>query len=178
MREPESVVIEAAANGDRRAIAEIVHLYQVPLWRFLRRLVLDADVAEDLTQDTFLRVFTHLGDFRHQSKLSTWIFQVARNLAIDHLRRRDRRPRLAGQEAPDRADPSTIGEMSEINAALGALDENHREALLLVEVVGLTYVEAGIVLGVPAGTVKSRVHHARGALRAWLNESGGASHAL
>jgi RNA polymerase sigma-70 factor, ECF subfamily len=178
MREPEPMVIEAAARGDARAVAEIVGLYQVPLWRFLRRLVMDADAAEDLTQETLIKVFRNLGEFRHQSKLSTWIFQVARNLAIDHLRRRDRRPRMAGIEAPDRADPSVTGTMTEIATALATLDDRQREALLLVEVVGLTYVEAGLVLAIPAGTVKSRVHHARAELRRWLSAEGGSAHAL
>lgn len=123
-------------------------------------------------------MFTHLGQFRHESKFSTWLFQVGRNLAIDHLRRRDRRPRTVSGPLPDRGDPASPHRMLEISSALAALDHRQREALLLVEIVGLTYVEVGIVLGVPPGTVKSRVHHARHALRARLADDEGLSGAL
>ncbi len=167
--EPEPETIRAAARGDQQAFAEIVRGLQAPVWRFLRHLVGDAALAEDLTQETFIRVYRKLGSFRHRAKFSTWVFQIARNAGIDEIRSRERRSRLVRVLRPDRPAVRSGPETGvEVQAALTELSPKLREAFLMVEVLGLTYREAGGALGVPEGTVKSRVHHARAALVAWL----------
>lgn len=171
--EPDPAVIRAAAAGDTAAFVELVHAYQAHVWRFLRHLLGDADLAEDVTQETFIRIYRKLRTFRFRSKFSTWVFRVARNAGIDALRARRRRDRLPDAMAPvarARQDMwQASGELGvEIEAALAALPTKLREAVVLVEALGFTYREAGTALGIPAGTVKSRVFRAREQLVAWL----------
>lgn len=180
MQEPDPATVHAAMAGDLDAFEALVRAYQVHVWRFLRHLLGDAALAEDITQETLLRVHQRLSTYRFQSKFSTWVFQVARNAGIDALRARSRRDRLVtrlvspGQQA---SDPSIRVELA---AALASLAPKLREAVTLVEVFGLPYREAATVLGVPEGTVKSRVFRARGELVRWLRagEGPGASRAL
>lgn len=166
MQEVDPAAVRAAASGDIDAFEDIVRLFQAPVWRFLRDLVGDPHLAEDLTQDTFVRAFTKLPTYAFRSRFSTWLFQVARNVAIDALRARARRTRLLQRVVPPDDDPGPVV-ANELQAALRSLPVNLREALLLVEVVGMTCAEAGQVAGVPAGTVKSRLFHARKLLVAW-----------
>ncbi len=167
--EPEPDTIRAAAAGDQAAFAELVRGLQGPVWRFLRHLVGDAALAEDLTQETFVKVYRKLDTFRFGSKFSTWVFSVARNAGIDELRSRQRRDRLVTALRPRRPTVRPGPETkAEVEAAVATLNPKLREAFLAVEVLGLTYREAGAALEIPEGTVKSRVHHARAALVAWL----------
>jgi RNA polymerase sigma-70 factor, ECF subfamily len=167
VHELEPALIRAAAAGDLVAFEQIVRAYQQHVWRFLRRLVGDAATAEDLAQETFLRVYRALPGFAHRSKFSTWVFQIARNAGLDELRRRQRRERVAAA-VPARGPVGPVGEArAEIEAALAALPVDLREALVLVEVFGLPYAEVAAVVGVPVGTAKSRVHRAREQVQAW-----------
>ena len=165
VEEPDPAVVLAAKSGDVRAFEQLVRAYQAPVWRFLRHLVGDAELAEDVTQETFVRVHRRLGTFDGRSRFSTWLFQVARNAGIDALRARSRRERLELRPSPEVASPEL---RHELDAALAALDRDLREAILVVEVLGLTYVDGGALLGVPAGTLKSRVHRARERLVDWM----------
>jgi RNA polymerase sigma-70 factor, ECF subfamily len=168
VEEPEPALIRAAAAGDLRAFEQLVRTYQQHVWRFLRRLLGDAALAEDITQETFLRVFRRLPTFSFESKFSTWVFQIARNAGIDELRSRQRRSRLASivreSRVPSAAPPET---RVEIEAALASLPVDLRETVVLVEVLGLRYREVSTVLGVPEGTVKSRMFAARSRLHRW-----------
>jgi RNA polymerase sigma-70 factor (ECF subfamily) len=164
--EPDPAVVSAARAGDRRAFELLVRAYQAPVWRFLRRLLGDDELAEDVTQETFVRVHGALPRFDGRSRFTTWLFQVARNAGIDALRARERRDRLPVLTA---SPPSSPEQRHELRAALAALAPDLREALLSVEVLGLTYLEASRMLGVPEGTVKSRVHRARERLVGWLH---------
>jgi RNA polymerase sigma-70 factor (ECF subfamily) len=106
--------------------------------------------------------------FESRSKFSTWVFQVARNAGLDAIKARSRRQRTASTigVGPPAADPTA---QAELRAALANLSSKLREALLLVEVVGLSYREAGAALGVAEGTVKSRVFAAREQMTVWLH---------
>jgi len=170
LHEPDPGTIRAAADGDLVAFEELVRAYQAQVWRFLRHLLGDASLAEDVTQETFLRVFQRLRTFRYRSRFSTWVFQVARNAGIDALRARARQERLARLVPP----PSVVAGAdsgTDIVAALSCLSVKLRESLLLVEVLGLRYREVAQVLGVPEGTVKSRVAQARQRMTAWLADT-------
>lgn len=167
MEEPEPALVRAAAAGDLAAFELLVRAYQEPVWRFLRRLLGDAGVAEDVAQETFLRVFRRLPTFAFEAKFSTWVFQIARNAGVDELRSRQRRISLASLAPPP---PPAVGmaeARAEIDAALASLPVDLREAILLIEVLGLRYHEVARVLGVPEGTVKSRVFSARTRLHSW-----------
>lgn len=169
MEEPEPQVVRAAAAGDLDAFGELVRTYQEPLWRYLRHLVVDPALAEDVAQEAFLKAFRGLDGFAFRSKFSTWLFAIARNAAIDALRRRDRRTEAHRVVAPAE-EPAAPGPAlrSEVAAAVGSLSDKLRDTLLLVEVVGLTHREAAAVLGIPEGTVKSRMYLARRELTDWF----------
>jgi RNA polymerase sigma-70 factor (ECF subfamily) len=167
MQEPEPALIRAAAAGDLGAFERLVRTYQEPVWRFLRRLLGDAGVAEDVAQETFLRVFRRLPTFSFEAKFSTWVFQIARNAGVDELRSRRRRIRLASLAPPPTPAVGMPETRAEIDAALASLPVDLREAVLLIEVLGLRYHEVARVLGVPEGTVKSRVFSARSRLHRW-----------
>lgn len=167
MQETDPQLIRAAMAGDAAAFEQIVRLHQQSVWRFLRRLLGDATTAEDVAQETFLRVYRRLPTYEFRSALSTWIFQIARNAGLDALRARDRDDRLRRAVPPPAATGDAGPVRVEVEAALAILSVEHREALLLVEVLGLRYAEAATVLGVPVGTVKSRVFGARRRIAAW-----------
>ncbi|HEX9889978.1 MAG TPA: sigma-70 family RNA polymerase sigma factor [Nitriliruptorales bacterium] len=167
MEEPDPVMIRAAAAGDLDAFERLVRRYQEPVWRFLRGLVSDRALAEDLAQETFLRAFDRLDSFGFRSRFSTWLFQIARNLAVDSLRRRERRRALPWRVGPNTEPPGPdLG--TELASAVSSLSPKLREALLLVEVMGFSCIEAGAILGIPDGTVKSRLFHARRQLVEWF----------
>lgn len=167
VHEPDPATVRAAAAGDLAAFETLVRGYQAHVWRFLRHLLGDAALAEDCTQETFLRMHRRLRTFRFRSKFSTWVFAIARNAGIDALRARQRRARLVDDLPRPRpaADPS--GRV-EVDAAVASLPDKLREAFVLVEVLGLTYTQAGDAAGAPEGTMKSRVFRAREQLVAWL----------
>jgi RNA polymerase sigma-70 factor, ECF subfamily len=170
--EPEPDTVRAAAAGDLFAFEELVRAYQVPVWRFLSHLLADAALAEDVAQETFLRVFRGLGGFSYRSKFSTWVMHVARNAGTDALRSRARQERL--KAALPRPRPAAAADSgSDVMAAVESLSPKLRESLLAVEVLGLTYKETAGMLGVPEGTVKSRVSQARRQLVRILGEEEG-----
>jgi len=179
VEETDPTLIRAAAAGDLDAFEQIVRLHQQHVWRFLRRLLGDDAAAEDVAQETFLRAFRRLPTFTFQATFSTWLFQVARNAGVDELRARRRRDDLADALRPA-AVATASGEAGqagqarvEIDAALASLPVDLRETLLLVEVLGLRYAEAATVLGVPIGTVKSRMFAARAQLVRWARAGDG-----
>jgi RNA polymerase sigma-70 factor, ECF subfamily len=167
VQETDPVLIRAAMAGDVGAFEQIVRLHQQSVWRYLRRLLGDPAAAEDVAQETFLRVYRRLPTYAFRSRFSTWVFQIARNAGLDELRSRARAERTRRAVRP--AAPSADGPAArvELDAALASLPVDQREALLLVEVLGLRYAEAAVVLAVPVGTVKSRVFGARVRLVAW-----------
>ncbi|HEY8546783.1 MAG TPA: sigma-70 family RNA polymerase sigma factor [Acidimicrobiales bacterium] len=168
MQETDPGLIRRAAAGDIEAFSALVEQHQLQVWRFLRRLLGDEALAEDVTQETFVRVYTRLSSFTFEAKFSTWVFQIARNAGIDELRKRQRQARLA--ETLGRRDLTALPSPEvgvELQMLLDQLPDDLRAALLLVEILGLRYREAGDVLGIPTGTVKSRVHNARVKLHEW-----------
>src|SRR5688572_6559593 len=94
VEEPEPATIRAAMAGDVAAFESLVRAYQLPVFRFLRHLLGDAELAEDVAQETFLRLFRKLPTFAFQAKFSTWTFQVARNAGVDAMRSQARRDRI------------------------------------------------------------------------------------
>ncbi len=174
MQEPDPQVIRAAAQQDEAAFGELVRAYQAHVWRFLRHLLGDDALAEDLTQETFIRIYRKLHTFEFRSKFSTWVLNIARNAGTDELRARQRRARLVDAlsvPAPPRDHTTRI----EIAEAIDGLTPKLRETVLLVELFGLTYREAADVLGIPEGTAKRRVFDARRQLAVALAEGGEAN---
>ena len=141
------------------------------MYRLARRLVRDRPTAEDVTQEAFIHAYRSLGRFRGGSKFSTWLFRITRNCAVDAIRRRERQRRRDQAAAPE---PEAGGDptlRASIDQAIEGLPAELREAFVLIEVIGLSYREAGVVLGVLTGTLKSRMHRARRLLVTALEEA-------
>ncbi|WP_433832712.1 sigma-70 family RNA polymerase sigma factor [Actinoplanes sp. CA-015351] len=157
----------AAARGDREAAAELIRATQFEVSRFLRSLVSDADI-DDLTQETFLRVWRALPEFAGRSSVRTWLFAIARRVAADHVRHVTRRPRVVGVAdwvvTADAADPygrPRFEEQQALTDLLAGLSDERREAFVVTQVLGLSYAEAAEVCECPVGTIRSRVARAR-----------------
>lgn len=161
MDEPDPQVVKAARRGDLRAFETLVRRYQGDVWRLACHLVHNPSVADDITQDAFVRAFRFLPDYRGDAKFSTWLFSIARNCARDEMRRAGRRQRTqdALSPEPEESRPETFS--MEVREALAALPLDLREPLLLIDLAGSSYREVAGALGVPEGTIKSRVHRAR-----------------
>jgi RNA polymerase sigma-70 factor (ECF subfamily) len=154
----------AARGGDPIAAAAFIRSTQADVWRFVAALV-DSGAADDLTQETYLRALRALERFEARASARTWLLGIARRVCADHIRATVRARRLMNRMAAlapramvDDADPSAS---MAAGALLAQLSPQHREAFSLTQVVGLSYQEAADVLGVPIGTVRSRVARAR-----------------
>ncbi|MQA86708.1 MAG: sigma-70 family RNA polymerase sigma factor [Streptosporangiales bacterium] len=164
----------AAGRGDEAAAAAFVRASQADVWRLLAHLAGRA-VADDLTQETYLRAFGALRRFRGESSARTWLLSIARRTAADHLRSRARRPQVvgdAGETPPDKtAEPDPAGGVA-IRMLVQSLEPERRDAFVLTQVLGLSYEEAAQVCGCPVGTIRSRVARARHDLVAALRDGG------
>ena len=187
---PDETLLERFQAGDTRAFEELLQRYRGPIFNFVLRSVRDRERAADLTQETFLRVVQRADSFRGGSKLSTWIYAIARNLCIDHGRRMVfRRHRsldapLKGSEEksspmvdriPSRepeTDRDAIGRQlqAQIAAAVEELPDDQREVFLLRQVQGMAFKDIAEVVGVSENTVKSRMRYALERLQGALAE--------
>jgi RNA polymerase sigma-70 factor (ECF subfamily) len=165
--QPDPGVLAKACEGDERAFAVIVRSYQTPVFNYVLRLVGDRSLAEDLTQEVFLRVFQGLPRFSHRCLFTTWLFQVTKNRVLDELRASERRPRatLALDDAPpvEVLDaPIERGEtIDALWRAIEGLSTDLKLALLLRDVTGLSYTEIADTLEITLATVKWRIYKAR-----------------
>jgi RNA polymerase sigma-70 factor (ECF subfamily) len=163
--EPDAQVVAAARRGDVGAFETIVRTYQRDVWRLAFHLVHNESLADDITQDAFIRVFRFLSRYRGDSRFSTWLFSIARNCARDELRRSFRRNRTADRATSEIRDPPTDETVRvEVRDALAGLPLELREPVVLIDMLGMSYAEVSTTLRLPEGTVKSRVHRARAAL--------------
>ncbi len=161
MNDPDPRTLARARGGDLGSFEDLVRQYQGDVWRFAFHFTRDRTLADDVTQETFLRAFRFLRGFRGDSRFSSWLFRIARNCAMDQIRARKAYAERTSPIAAVSADPQA---RVELHAALDAVSPEHREPFLLVEVFGLSYQEAADVLGVRVGTIKSRMHRARRAM--------------
>lgn len=157
----------AAKRGDRDAASAFVRGTQRQVWQLLRHLT-DPRVAEDLTQECYLRAFSSLKSFRGRSPARTWLLAIARRVAADHLRTKRRRPQLAEgtdwTSAAERSQPRDLPDLADgcaLREAIADLGAERREAFTLTQILGLSYEEAAEVCGCRVGTIRSRVARAR-----------------
>jgi RNA polymerase sigma-70 factor (ECF subfamily) len=157
-------------RGDAGAFEELVIAHQHRVYGVALRMLGDRTAAEDLAQEVFLRAHRGMAGFRGEAKLSTWLYAIASRLCLSRLAAGPRRGQSAGEEilarlADQGADPSDEAERSEREAALhraiAGLAEDRRIVIVLCDLEGLSYEETASVLGVPVGTVRSRLHRAR-----------------
>ena len=170
--------------GDPAAFEEVYRRFADMVFSLALRMSGDREEAADLSQETFLRIYRHLGRFRGRASLKTWIYRVTVNCCRSELRRRSRRrlerrvessAQRLEEVADERAGPEqlTLGHDlgRRLTEALGELPVAFREAVVLRDVHGLSYAEVGEVLGVRIGTVRSRIARGRERLRHRLEES-------
>ncbi len=157
----------AAGRGDRTALEEFIRSTQSDVWRFIAHRASPAR-ADDLTQETYLRALGSLRRFEARASARAWLLSIARYVCADEIRAAMARPRVAAdadwEAAADRrrsaSSPAAI-EFAELRIMLAALPEDRREALVLTQLLGLSYEEAAQVCGCPVGTIRSRVARAR-----------------
>jgi RNA polymerase sigma-70 factor (ECF subfamily) len=181
-------LLEAARRGEGEAISRLVERYSLALLRYLKRMVVQQDLAEDLLQETWLKVVERLDRHQRRRPFLPWLFAIGRNCAIDFLRRRDRWPRFAttfsdedgeSAEPVDRLaskEPSPLETMSErelqeqVALMIPLLPPKYREALTLRFEQEMALEEMAMVMNVPASTAKTRVHRGLNLLRRRLEE--------
>jgi RNA polymerase sigma-70 factor (ECF subfamily) len=173
VREPEPDTIGRARAGDLRAFESLVRACQADVWRFAYHLTRNRTVADDVTQETFLRAFKSLHSFRGQAKFTSWLLRIARNCAVDSYRR-TRLETLVGDdmidERPAPQGSSSAEDRIRIEQAVRKLQADLREPFVVIEILGFNYEETSAILGVKIGTLKSRMHRARAALIRELSE--------
>ena len=165
--QPDYGVLRKAQRGDERAFNLIVRAYETPVYNYVLRLVGDRALAEDLTQEIFLRVYQGLPKFSLKCRFTTWLFQVAKNRVLDELRASERRPRSVATiddipplEVLD-APAERIEAMDAVWRSVNELNVELKMALLLRDVVGLSYTEIADALEITLATVKWRIYKAR-----------------
>ena len=178
----EELLLDYRDHGNRPAFEELVHRYEKELYGYLRNYLGDPEMAEDVFQQTFLQVYLKCDQFEPERKLRPWLYAVATNQAIDHQRHsgRHRMASLDGRmgkgdedsetgsfvelfDSPDRGPVEAnvnLEQAGEVRRAVDDLPEQMRQVVLLVYFQGLKYREAAQALGIPVGTVKSRLHGA------------------
>ncbi|NUQ20319.1 MAG: sigma-70 family RNA polymerase sigma factor [Gemmatimonadaceae bacterium] len=188
---PDADVVALAQEGRELAYRELIRRYQRPVFSLVFRMVRDRALAEDLSQETFIKVLNNIDKYVPEFKFSSWLFKIANNLAIDHLRRRriqtvsmDGAPdattasqieatsfELAshGESALDELEAKELG--SAIERAIAALRPEYRSCIMLRHVEGRSYEEIAATLDLPLGTVKTYIHRARHELRKALEEA-------
>jgi RNA polymerase sigma-70 factor, ECF subfamily len=182
--------VAQAKRGHEAAFRELVRRYERPIFSLLYRMVRDRTLAEDLAQETFIKVLNALGSYDSQFKFSSWIFKIANNAAIDHLRKRDvdtlsldgsphatTRDEMSatalqlgapGETPLQEVEARELG--SAIEQAIAKLRPDYRACILLRHVEGHSYEEIARILDLPLGTVKTFIHRARNELRGYLED--------
>ena len=187
---PDADVVALAQQGRERAFRELVRRYERPVFSLIYRMVRDRELAEDLAQDTFIKVLNHIDRYRPEFKLSSWLFKIANNVAIDHLRRRqldtisiDGSPHAMTADAVEATSfdvvvdqESALDELearemgTAIERAIASLRPEYRSCIMLRHVEGRSYEEIAATLDLPLGTVKTYIHRARHELRKALED--------
>ena len=175
----DSDLVATANTGQEGSFEELVRRYQRPISAYVYRMVGNYESALDLTQEIFIKVYASLRKYRSEFKFSTWIYKIAHNAAVDHLRRSSTREQslITGSESDQfelpiesrRLSPEQESERKErrieIESVVRALPANYRELIILRHSQDLTYEEIVEVTGLPLGTVKNRLFRAREMMR-------------
>jgi RNA polymerase sigma-70 factor (ECF subfamily) len=170
----ERVLVLRCQAGDEAAFTELVESYQPRLRYYLRKMLGEAHRAEDALQDVWLAVFRAVPRLTDAGAFRAWLYRIARDQAFRELRQR-RPPHQALEEADliesEEEESFSAEDAERIHMALGELAPEHREVTVLRYIEGMTYDEIARVAGCPVGTVRSRLHYARRALRGLLERT-------
>jgi len=174
-------LLAAVAHGDRTAFERLYHSYEKRVYQYVKTLVSDTSAAEEIVGDTMLAVWRGAGSFACTSRVSTWIFGIARHKALDAIRRAGRRQREVELDGAvdlphphDRPDEGVFRHQlaTLTQRAMAALTREHREILRLVFYEEQPYEEISSLLGIPTNTVKTRVYYAKQRLKEQLAHLG------
>ena len=188
---PDADVVVLAQQGRDAAFRELIRRYERPVFSLVFRMVRDRETAEDLAQDTFIKVLNHIDRYKPEFKFSSWLFKIANNVAIDHLRRRqldtisiDGSPHAASAAEAEATSldlaarqETALEEMEarelggSIEKAIARLRPEYRSCIMLRHVEGRSYEEIAATLDLPLGTVKTYIHRARHELRKALEHT-------
>jgi len=187
--EEEKTLVHRMKNGDDKAFSVLVRHYQNKIYSLVFRMLADAEEAEDLAQDIFITLYTSIDTFREESRLSTWLYRIAVNLCRNRIKYLSRRRKSRAPSLEERGDrgipqdafpgspvlvsrlprPDRLAEGRQMEAiiqeALAALDPEQRELIVLRDIQGMSYSEMERIVGLPLGTIKSRLHRARMSLK-------------
>lgn len=175
-------LVAEAQQGSHRAFEALVVKYQDRIFRLVQRLISGAENVEDLAQEVFIRAYRSLGDFKGEASFYTWLYKIALNLCRNHYRTKGRRPAMEEIQEGDGAAGFEDGELNpeeevfrrefweRLRRALDALPGEQREAVVLCDLEGMSYEEMADLLGVPIGTIRSRIFRGRRALQELLAE--------
>ena len=176
--QPDHLLLRKAQKGYERAFQTILETYEGPVYNYVLRMVGDRALAEDLTQEIFLRIYQGLAGFSLRCRFTTWLFQVAKNRVLDELRARERKPQsvvtledLPPLEVVD-APPERVEAIDAVWRAVALLNPDLKMALLLRDVVGLSYTEIADSLEITLATVKWRIFKAREEVQLALEREG------
>ncbi|HEY3472275.1 MAG TPA: sigma-70 family RNA polymerase sigma factor [Amycolatopsis sp.] len=171
----ERLLVVRCQLGEREAFHELVRRWHDPLWRYVRGMVGSPHLADDLAQEAWVSVVRGLPRLNEPERFAPWLFTIARRTVTDHLRRTYSAPRTTEAETDDVPADDSLGDVLtalELEAGLSALPPLEREVLILFHLADFPLAACAEVLGVPPGTVKSRLHRARRMLREALVEKG------
>ncbi|HEX5469050.1 MAG TPA: sigma-70 family RNA polymerase sigma factor [Gaiellaceae bacterium] len=168
--EPSPAVVEQARRGDEAAFGALLRHYDPGLRALAFRLLGDAERMDDALQEAYIRAFRALPHFRGDSKLGTWLYRIVYNACMDELEAASRVVQLPLESVAERADPraavaESVADRSDLAVALESLTPEDRAAVLMVDAQGFRYRDAAEALGVPEGTIASRLNRARATLR-------------
>jgi len=175
MTQTDAFLIQRIAGGDKQALATLYRTYEKPVYRFIASRLNDPHEAADILHDTFLDVWRVAGTFEGRSQVRTWIFGIAYRKVIDAHRRRgrvdvtDEVPETGEMEDSAETGYAAAQEAEALRFCLGKLSDDHRAAISLAFYEDMTCAEIAEVKGVPEGTVKSRLFHARKLLQHCLS---------
>lgn len=173
--EPEAPLLQAVAAGDRDAFRELYDLTARRIYFYIYRLLQDAETAEDVQMEVYVQVWKSAGRFRGQSKVTTWMFGIARNLALKELRKRRNHANIDDYQHmpdPDPVDLDAPDRHRMLQRGMALLSAKHREVLDLVFFQQLRYQEIATLLDISVNTVKTRVHYAKAALLKTMDQLG------
>lgn len=182
---PDAELVGRAAAGDASAFRELVERHQLRVYQIVHRMLRDRTDADDVTQETFVRVFRNLDRFDREREFGPWLHTIARNAALNFIASRGRRKAASLEELRDKGAPPPASReespleslarrevVERVRGAMEALPEEQRLVITLREFDGLAYDEIAATLGIPIGTVMSRLSRARAALAARLRAGG------
>jgi RNA polymerase sigma-70 factor (ECF subfamily) len=169
----DQTIVTALRNGDDRAFIALYHRYKEQIYRFCLKMTGDVDTAKDIVQSVFIKVFERHSQVIHGDRLKSWLYTIARNDCITHLRSMNHRATLMDADVyPSTRNQSASYDRDEevliVGAAIVRLTPEHREVILLREYENMSYAEIAEVIGISAATVKSRLFSARQKLYEYL----------